>query len=281
MDVTTLGEAMEWSLSEDRYAELCPAFNQALIQAGCTTVLEVAMFCAQVGHESAGLRYMEEIADGSAYEGREDLGNIEPGDGTRYKGRGPIQITGRWNYSHISEWAHDQGYVDSPDFFVDNPEELASDQYGFLGVVWYWTVARNMNALADDIYAATRAVNGGLNGIDDRIQRFNNALQLGDALLPEGDSTVGAVEDGAAQLRNGYKNIRKPLNTDYLPSSYKDKDGPWPNDIWAAISNEVVWDGHTENDSFADLKETDKRTAVGLLMTAVALLRRIDKKLEA
>jgi putative chitinase len=64
-----------------------------------TTPLRQAAFLAQLAHESGQFRFMEEIWGPTPaqrrYEGRRDLGNIQPGDGFRYKGRGPIQITGR------------------------------------------------------------------------------------------------------------------------------------------------------------------------------------------
>src|SRR5438105_4889581 len=106
---------------------------------------------------------MEEIASGAAYEGRGDLGNTQPGDGVRFKGRGPIQVTGRHNYTALSQWAFDKGLVPSATFFVDQPAQLASTRYGFIGVTWYWTTQRPMNDAADaqDLVRATQYVNGG------------------------------------------------------------------------------------------------------------------------
>ena len=181
-----LADAMGGSLSLDRYRELLPAVQQALSACGCTTLNRVAMWCAQLGTESGGLQWMEEIADGSEYEGRGDLGNVVPGDGRRFKGRGPIQVTGRSNYTQLSQWACRQGLVPTPTFFVDDPEQLSSDRYGFVGVVWYWTVARpQINSLCDagDLEGVTRAINGGLHGLDDRRTRWQRCLGLGDRLL--------------------------------------------------------------------------------------------------
>jgi predicted chitinase len=181
----TLLRAMGGSVSFDRYCTLLPAVSQALQACQCNTVDRVAMWMAQVGEESGGLQWMEEIADGSEYEGRADLGNTHPGDGPRFKGRGPIQVTGRHNYTELSTWAFGCGLVPTATFFIDQPDQLASDRYGFIGVVWYWTVARNMNSYADaaDIVGATVAVNGGTHGIDDRTNRWNRCRAMGPALL--------------------------------------------------------------------------------------------------
>ncbi len=188
MDAATLAQVMDHQLSDSRYAQLVDECNTALLESDCTTVVRAAMFLAQIGEESLSLFYTEEQASGSEYEWRGDLGNSQSGDGVRYKGRSFIQVTGRSNYGQLSQWAHGKGYIPTNTYFVDHPEKLADDQYAFLGPVWYWTDARpQMNSLADsrDIYAATRAVNGGLNGIDDRVRRWNNCLGLGDRILPE------------------------------------------------------------------------------------------------
>lgn len=187
MTVDTLADAMGNSLPRERYAALHPAFVEAMRAADITNINRAAMWCAQLGHESGGLRWMEEIADGSAYEGRTDLGNTRPGDGRRFKGRGPIQVTGRANYTACSAWAFGRGLVPTSTYFVDQPDELASDRYGFIGPVWYWTAARpQLNRLSDarDLDGATRAINGGTNGIDDRRARWSRCLALGDRLLP-------------------------------------------------------------------------------------------------
>jgi putative chitinase len=123
--------------------------------------LRLAHFMAQLVHESGTFRYMEEIASGQAYEGRADLGNTQPGDGKRYKGRGPIQITGRANYRRFGRKIG----ID-----IENaPEIAANPSIGLHLALEYWR-DRKLNDLADrdDVEGITRRINGGLNGFDDR-----------------------------------------------------------------------------------------------------------------
>ena len=99
----------------------------------------VAAFIAQIGHESGYLRYSEEIASGKAYEGRRDLGNIYAGDGIKYKGRGLIQITGRYNYAQLSK--------DLGEDFIKNPELLSTPKYAVQSACWYWNYKKLNNLL--------------------------------------------------------------------------------------------------------------------------------------
>jgi putative chitinase len=137
-----------------------------------TTDLRMAHFIAQIAHETASFLYVEEIADGSAYEGRVDLGNAQPNDGRRFKGRGLIQLTGRANYAAYSR--------DCAFDCVAEPERVAEDPFVAVDVAcWYWD-RRGINRLADadDVKAVTKAINGGYNGLDDRIDYLTRAKNL-------------------------------------------------------------------------------------------------------
>ena len=148
-------------------ARLAPEASAVFRLYDISTPLRQAHFLAQVGHESWGFKFCEEIASGAAYEGRRDLGNTEPGDGMRFKGRGWIQLTGRTNYKAYSDF---KGIN-----FVVAPQRVATE---FAGDVagWYWHT-RKLNAEADedDLLTITKRINGGLNGIDDRRRRLAKA----------------------------------------------------------------------------------------------------------
>lgn len=136
------------------------------------TPRRIAAFLAQIGHESASLRYVKEIASGSAYEGRKDLGNIYPGDGVRFKGRGLIQITGRSNYKQVS---------DALDYdFIKNPTHLEWPGPACFSAAWFW-FSRGCNELADrnEFLKISKKINGvnrktgKPNGWADRLARWN------------------------------------------------------------------------------------------------------------
>lgn len=127
-----------------------------------------AAFLAQIAHESGSLRYVKELATGGAYEGRRDLGNVEPGDGIRYKGRGLIQITGRANYRECG----DALGVD----LISDPSLLETPDLACRSAAWFWK-SRGLNELADtgDFRSITRRINGGYNGWDDRVAHWERA----------------------------------------------------------------------------------------------------------
>jgi putative chitinase len=177
------------------YSQFVSSVAQCLNACECVTRQRISMWCAMISVESAGLRYMEEQnwsggtqTDAqyfSKYDGRTDLGNINPGDGLRFKGRGPIQVTGRHNYTVLSKWAFEKGYVPTSTYFVDNPTELASPIYGFIGVIWYWTTQRPLNAASDsgNVSLATQYVTGGASGLADRKARYAACMNMGDRIL--------------------------------------------------------------------------------------------------
>ncbi len=142
------------------------------------TGLRLVHFMGQCSHESGGFRYMEEIASGVAYEGRADLGNTQPGDGKRYKGRGPIQLTGRGNARYYGRLAG----ID----FERHPELMAHPSIGIMTACMYWD-RNGLNAYADrdELTAIGNAINRGNpksdkqpNGADDRRTRTVAAKAL-------------------------------------------------------------------------------------------------------
>ena len=141
------------------------ALIQAMNNAGITNKNERAIFLAQMAHESGNFRYDEEIHDGSDYEGRKDLGNTQPGDGKRYKGRGYIQITGRANYRHYGKMIGQD---------LENNPELAKDPNIAAQVALAYWKERGCSAPAQagDNKKVTRIINGGYNGLKDREAKY-------------------------------------------------------------------------------------------------------------
>jgi putative chitinase len=141
------------------FADALPALCE---RCELSTANRQAHFLAQCAHESDHFKTTTEYATGAAYEGRQDLGNTQPGDGRRFKGRGLIQLTGRYNYEQASK-ALGRDFVTDPEIVAKFP--AAADVSG-----WFWSTHKiNRHADADDIKAATKAVNGGLLGLDSRV----------------------------------------------------------------------------------------------------------------
>lgn len=162
----------KFGAAQDRAEELALAANVFFPEYGVMdSPLRLAHFMAQLVHESGSFKYMEEIASGKAYEGRADLGNTQPGDGVRFKGRGPIQLTGRANYR---EYGRALG-ID----FERHPEIVALPSVGLHVALEFWK-RRGLNALADadDVVAITRKINGGVNGLEDRKSHLVKAKGL-------------------------------------------------------------------------------------------------------
>lgn len=157
------------SLPESKARSYLPHLNRAMAEAKINTPKRQAAFLAQLAHESAQLRYFEEIASGAAYEGRRDLGNTQPGDGRRFKGRGPIQLTGRSNYRSAGRALGIN--------LEGNPTRAADPDVGFRVAAWYWST-RNLNTYADagNFSAITYRINGGYNGASDRLAYYRTAL---------------------------------------------------------------------------------------------------------
>ena len=164
-------QAIMPNLPTARANEVLPHLNHAMAEASINTPLRQAAFLAQLAHESVEFKFFEEIADGSQYEGREDLGNVNPGDGKRYKGRGPIQLTGRSNYRAA-------GQALGLDL-EGNPPRAADVDVGFRTATWFWN-SHNLNPLADqgDFLAITESINGGTNGLAAREEYYARAKQV-------------------------------------------------------------------------------------------------------
>jgi predicted chitinase len=200
------------NLAPAKLALYLPALNRAMQDYGVNTMLRTAAFIAQLAHESGEFRWMEEIwgpTDAQRrYEPASDLaarlGNTQPGDGKLFKGRGPIQITGRFNY-------HKYGGLLGIDLNA-NPALAATPDVAFATAGLYWKT-NGLNELADaeQFVTITRRINGGTNGLADR-QKFYETAK---AVLARG-FTAGAATRGArtvalpdGPLTRGHEAIRE------------------------------------------------------------------------
>lgn len=174
MDSKTLASAMNIPLARaDKWVD---AITTGMSSGKIATRLCVAAFLAQIGHESGSLVYTKELGGASyfaRYEGREDLGNTQAGDGAKFCGRGLIQVTGRANYRRCSV------ALFGDERLLATPELLEKPEHAVRSAVWYWN-KHNLSSLAeaDRFTDLTRAINGGTNGLQDRKERYKLALSV-------------------------------------------------------------------------------------------------------
>ncbi len=159
-----------WVAPSEYAAALGPACRSYSI----TTPTRLAAFLAQVGHESGGGRHTREIWGPTPaqlrYEGRADLGNHLPGDGRRFLGRGLIQVTGRANTYGALGALRPQMSIDEFCAWLESRPGAAES------ACWWWA-KHGCNEIADsgDFERLTRRINGKLNGLADRRQRWVEA----------------------------------------------------------------------------------------------------------
>lgn len=150
--------------SGDRAPIFLECLNTAMTEFSIDSLLRQAMFLAQIAHESGSLRYTRELADGSDYEGRKDLGNTVVGDGKKFRGRGLLQVTGRTNtlacLAALNRKLEDLEYMETP---------MGASR----SAAWFW-YTRGLNMPADQglFWTVSKKINGGTIGLDDRISHY-------------------------------------------------------------------------------------------------------------
>ena len=164
----------------------------------------IASFLAQCGHESAGFTVLQENLNYSAdglnkifhkyfptlesaqpyarkpemianrvYANRMGNGDEQSGEGYRYRGRGPIQLTGKDNYAACSE------FLFQDDTLLNDPDMLLDPEYALHSACWFWW-KNDLNTFADsaDLVTMTKRINGGTIGLDDRIAHYKQAMEI-------------------------------------------------------------------------------------------------------
>lgn len=196
----TTTSLLSLGITEAKTALYLKPLNDAMVKYGINTSLEISHFLAQLLHESGKLNYTKEIASGSAYEGRKDLGNTQPGDGVRFKGRGLIQLTGRSNYTAYGKYAK----IDA----VNNPLLLEQIPHCIESACWFYTVFKKdwegLTCLQlsspdrSDFIRITYIINGGFNGLVDRYRLYTKLLTM---FSPEADKYINNLNAYMSQVK--------------------------------------------------------------------------------
>lgn len=148
--------------------------NNCLTKFEINTTERLRHFLSQIAHESGGGIYTRELASGSAYEGRKDLGNTQPGFGKKYKGAGYIQLTGYYNYKKLSDYLKDPRVMEGVNYVaVQYPATSAG----------FWWMVNKINDYIDKgttVEQISAKVNGRhpANGLADRIMYYKRACKV-------------------------------------------------------------------------------------------------------
>ena len=192
--------------------------NSCLRRFQINTVNRIRHFISQCSHESGGGVYTREIANGEAYNGRSDLGNIYPGDGPKFKGGGYIQLTGRYNYQQFANYMGDQQ-------IVQQGVNYMASKYPWTSAGFWW-YRNSMNALCDSgasVEAITLKVNGGYNGLANRKYWYNRCVQV---------ITATSIEANNPSTNNG-------TSTSNRKTSDESKFVEWVKNIEKACENNL------------------------------------------
>lgn len=140
-------------------------WNVGIDDGSLTTPRRLAYFLAQTAHETGGFQWLRELGGPNyftRYDGRRDLGNNRPGDGYRFRGGGLLMLTGRHNFEKAEQ------ALNLP--LISKPELVETPEVAVRTATWFWTTHRcNDCADAGDFTRLTRVINGGLNGMKDRL----------------------------------------------------------------------------------------------------------------
>jgi predicted chitinase len=186
--------------------------QSVLVNAGIKDPVKLAAWMAQCKVESAGFRALREYASGAEYEGRKDLGNTQPGDGVKFKGRGFIQLTGRDVYRKMTK------YFNAGINFEEQPELVESLEWAAKSVLFFFNVYKPLGfknktmtqpyadttAFWDDVNSVSALVNGGTNGLAQRQKyyaEYKTSFQT-NGVVPQG--TVGTGSNSV--LTDSYGN---------------------------------------------------------------------------
>lgn len=174
----------------------------------------LAQFLPQALHESAAFKFDREVWGPTPaqkrYDTRTDLGNTPQvdGDGKLRAGRGPFQLTGSFNEKEFTVWARKNVDPKAPDFYK-NPDLINTDPWEGLSALWYWDT-RKLNRYADqgDVEMVTRRINGGTNGLDDRIAWYAKVALV---MLGFGPNDLVAFQKRAGEKADGVPGPRPGL----------------------------------------------------------------------